>query len=194
MGDPDCVGDLLLMGIALARWVDYGLPVVDVPREKATWKTLGAQVLKTSSTGHTYIEQTLRSDIRRYDPIKDAGGHFFRARCGAPMVRREGPCGGNATQRVLVADAETGRKSWLAACSRHKDWFNAEWSRARTVEPPRRPIANAGGVLARHIPDIDWPHIYRQIDPAWEPPPEGDYDDELVVERPKLRLILGGAS
>ena len=63
---------------------------------------------------------------------------------------------------------------------------SAKMSSARELEDDR-PVPG-------HIPDIDWPHIYRQIDPQWEPPPESADEDEVVIERPKLRLILGGAS
>ena len=194
IADEECVGDLMLLGVALARWVDYHLPAL-AKGERLTWERLGRLVVKPSRSGSLEVKQILKRDIRRYDPITDAGSHFFQSRCGAPMIRRQGPCGGPSTRQVLVSDPDTGRKSWLSGCTRHADWFTAQRIKSREVEPARMPFANAGGVLARHFPDIDWPDLYRKLDPQWAPPPEGEYeDDDLLIDRPKLRLILGGAS
>jgi len=194
IADEGCTGDLMLIGVALSRWADYGLPAL-AKGERFTWEHLGRLVLQPTRSGPSDIKQILKRDVRRYDPRKDAGSHFFKARCGAPMIRRQGPCGCPSTRQALVSDPETGRQSWLSGCTRHADWFTAERIKAREVEPARMPFANSGGVLARHFPDIDWHDLYRKLDPSWTPPPEGEYeDDDLLIDRPKLRLILGGAS
>lgn len=61
---------------------------------------------------------------------------------------------------------------------------------AVAVEPVLRPPANAGGVLARHIPEIDWEACWIKLDPEWTKPPE--VEPEEIPVAPRLRLILGG--
>lgn len=110
------------------------------------------------------------------------------------MIRRQGPCGQSASLRAMLTDATTGRKQWLAACSRHRDWFEGRVRSNRAeveVANPERPPANAGGVLARHIPEIDWEATWIKLDPTWTPPPE--VEPEEVPLTPRLRLVLGGA-
>lgn len=113
--------------------------------------------------------------------------------CGRPRVRTEGTCGRNAsanhTKRLI--DPATGERMWVGACTNTacKAWFAAVLERNErelATNPPPRPPANTGGVLERHLPEIDWWAIYRHLDETWTPPPENE-----TWHRPKLQLVLG---
>lgn len=191
LADPQCTGDLLLVGMAVSRHVHLRLARPEDEAADLTWGDLCRPFIRESRNGAWWlIKSVLQKDIRRYDAFEDNGGHYFEARCGSPMIRRHGPCGQSASIRAMVADPETGRRSWLAACRRHREWFDHEWAKSRQVEPAREPAANAGGVLERHIPQIDWHYVWKQVDPNWTPPPEG----EETTARPKLRLIVGSTA
>lgn len=192
LADPECGGDLLALGIAL---LDFAILKVDTDKSwehyaDMAWGVDGQKWRKSK------IRDVLRKDIRRYDAIKDADNAEPYRCCGAPMIRRQGPCGQSATIQGMLTDADTGRKQWLAACTRHRSWFE-DRARANRITASEtagvvRPAANAGGVLARHIPEIDWHKTWEKLDPAWTPPPEAE--PEIVPLKPRLTLVLGGAS
>lgn len=179
--DPECTGELLAIGVALADLIDL--------RGGGNWSTVGTGVYGPKGLLRT-LKSALREDVRRYDVTKDPDANYWGARCGAPMIRRQGPCGNHGSRRALVTDPETGRQQWLAGCSRHAEWFTkalvAHRQAASTVEKIDPP-ANAGGVLERHFPDVKWEDIYEWVQPGWTEPGER-------VEAPKLRLIRGGES
>lgn len=182
--DPECTGDLFALGVSL---LDFAILRID--RDERSWSYYADRA------GIRYVRGVLRGDIRRYDALKDADASGPARQCGAPMVRRQGPCGKSSSRRALLTDAETGRKQWIAACSRHADWFESRVrsNRAKVeVSNPERPPANAGGVLARHIPEIDWRATWLKLDPDWTAPPE--VEPEEVPLKPRLTLVLGGAS
>lgn len=193
--DPDLTGDLLLVGIALARWVDRLVTVEKNPEGRYSWNDVLAGYL--GGPGHRRrAGQTrspwevawyaLRDDVRRYSP--DLGSGWSRP-CDGPMVRRDGPCGKHGTHQRQYVDPDTGERFWRYACARHRQWLEDDWRRHRSYHPPDRaptPPANAGGVLARHLPEVDWPGVYRHIDPTWTPPPERD----PLPARPTLRLVV----
>lgn len=187
LDDPECGGDLLSLGISL---LDYAILRTTTDKSwqhyaKAAW-----------GESHRYqVRDVLRKDIRRYDAFKDAEGGQWARICGAPMIRRQGPCGQTGSLRTMLTDSESGRRQWLAACSRHREWFEARVHENRMAvtsdDVVVRPPANTGGVLARHIPEIDWPTTWVKLDPNWTPPPE---ETPLEVPlKPRLRLVLGGA-
>lgn len=192
LDDPECTGELLSLGISL---LDFA--VLRLNRDERSWafyaeRAWGSKAGYTSRYG---IREVLRRDIRRYDALADASEHDPGRRCGAPMIRRQGPCGNSAGLRTMLTDATTGRKQWLAACSRHRDWFEARVRANRlavddAAETIERPAANTGGVLARHIPEIDWPATWIKLDPNWTPPPEAEHEE--VPLKPRLQLILSG--
>jgi hypothetical protein len=187
LDDPECTGDLLALGISL---LDFAILRIDT--DEKSWSYYGGRAWGAERHGYM-VRDVLRRDIRRYDAIKDASARDPARRCGAPMVRRQGPCGNSAGRRALLTDPDTGRKQWIAACSRHVDWFDGRVRSNRAqceVETITIPAANAGGVLARHIPEIDWPATWRKLDPNWTPPPEGV--DEPTGVKPKLTLVMGG--
>ena len=184
LADPECVDDLFSLGVAL---LDFA---VLRHRDKKTWDHYTDQVWEFRHSGKT--RSVLRGDIRRYDAIKDADQGEPARRCGAPMIRRQGPCGQSASRRSMLTDDLTGRKQWIAGCKRHEEWFNSQVRANRAtideIADAVRPAANAGGVLARHIPEIDWHAVWLKLDPSWTPPPERE--PETVPVFPKLRLVL----
>lgn len=189
--DPECTGDLLTLGVAL---LDFA--VLRATTEK-TWGHYAERAWGPSDNGHKWrVIGVLKSDIRRYDAIKDAETTGPGRACGSPMIRRQGPCGQSATIRTLITDPLTGRQQWLAACSRHREWFNerALTNRRQTPEAPDLvvPAANAGGVLSRHIKEIDWHGVWTNLDPSWTPPPE--VEPETVPLRPRLRLVFSDSA
>lgn len=187
LDDPECTGDLFAVGVSL---LDFAL--LRETRDEKSWRFYADRVL--DRPGH--VKHVLRGDIRRYDAVKDADAVGPARECGAPMIRRQGPCEQSATRRSLITDTITGRQQWLAGCLRHEDWFNAQvranQASLNDVAEAVRPPANTGGVLARHIPEIDWESSWRKLDPKWTTPPE--VDPEPVPVFPKLRLVLGGDS
>lgn len=188
LDDPECTGDLFGLGVALLDFAVMG------DRDERTWKHYAVRAWgdKAGYTSRYGIREVLRKDIRRYDAIKDAEERDPARRCGAPMIRRQGPCGQSASRRAMLTDALTGRRQWIAGCKRHEDWFNTQVraNRAEVSEIAEavRPPANAGGVLARHIPEIDWQALWLTLDPEWTAPPEAE--PEVVPVFPRLRLVL----
>ena len=189
LDDPECTGDLFGLGVAL---LDFA--ILRINRDERSWAHYATRAWgdRAGYTSRYGVREVLRKDIRRYDAIKDAEERDPARRCGAPMIRRQGPCGQSASRRAMLTDTMTGRKQWLAGCKRHEDWFNAR-VRANKAEVDEiaeavRPPANAGGVLARHIPEIDWEAVWVGLDPSWTRPPEAE--PEPVEVYPKLRLVL----
>lgn len=186
LADPECTGDLLSLGIALLDFVVLRM------REEQSFGYYAERAWGDRNRWH--IDRVLRGDIRRYDALKDADSRDPARRCGAPLQRRASACGQSASKRALLTDPMTGRKQWLAACRRHVDWFDARIRSNREhceVETIAIPAANAGGVLARHLPEIAWDKVWRKYQPDWTPPPEGE--DEPAGSKPRLTLVLGGA-
>jgi hypothetical protein len=188
LDDPECTGDLLALGVAL---LDFAVLRTSDSRSWADY----AERAWGDKNGWR-VRHVLQSDIRRYDAIKDAGEGDPARKCGAPMIRRQGSCGQSATRRTLLTDPESGRRQWLGACKRHLPWFEQRLHANRMAvseyEAVVAPPANAGGVLARHIPEIDWEATWKKLDPEWTRPPEAEPQE--VSLKPRLRLVLGGAS
>ncbi len=210
LADPDCCGELLLAGIALARAVDLGDPAPLGPTFslRAVAKALygpvrifadlalpagpGWQERRRSGAGGSYdrLLDVLRADIRRYVPT---GTSFHQVACGRPRVRTKGLCGRSASPNHTrrLTDPLTGERHWVGACSQAacKTWLAAVIARNKEElvdHPPPVPPANTGGVLERHLPEIDWWPLWRCLDERWTPPPEAD-----PFHQPKLQLVLG---
>lgn len=185
--DPGCTGDLLLLGLALARYVDFELLPNRAAARKLTYSELGQMVFEMRSPRQLQylVTGVLRSDVRRY-AIQDAR---YARTCQAPMIRRQGTCGKPGNHHAYLVDIDTGERSPLCACNRHKDWAEAAIKRNRAAAaatPPPTPVANSGGVLARHIPEINWEKAYVAVDPKWTPPPE-----DTPWRKPRFELVLG---
>lgn len=188
LDDPECTDELFGLGVAL---LDFA--VLRINRDERSFEHYAEKAW--GRAGAHRVRGVLREDIRRYDALADAETSGPGRTCGAPMMRRQGPCGQSAGRRAMLRDPLTGRAQWLAACGRHADWFDAQVIANRTAlaEGPtqaERPAANTGGVLARHIPEIDWSEVWVKIDPSWTPPPEAE--PEEIPVKPRLRLVLGG--
>lgn len=187
LDDPECHGELLALAVSLAYFVDFEM----IPRGN---KKLARRALEQDRFMWHHLRKLMQSDIRRYDHTKDSSaGSSWSVICGAPMIRRQGPCGVSASDRRLLVDHDTGRKQYIGACSRkeHKQWMESTYDRNRRGEErvaPPRPMANTGGVLERHLPEVNWDAIYLFYDPSWTLPPE-----ESPWRRPTLSLHLGDA-
>jgi hypothetical protein len=178
--DPDLRGDLLAVGLAIARLKREGQrrALTDIA-EMIGWRNGGRP-------NWLRVKYVLANDRPRYLPSADRP-----SACAAPMIRREGPCGRPTSSGVMLRDATTGEMERLPACSRHRDWAEtlrrqtwALWRDAGSPEPP----ANTGGVLARHI-DLDWPTIYRWGDKEWAMPSSGP--PAPSTPRPRFTIVTG---
>lgn len=207
LADPDCVGELLLVGIDMARCVDLGDPPWGedgfMPMKPIAAAIYGNRRLPGNLVGTAHINDradhrpgkrirdVFFADRRRYSPDVDGDRHWAHVTCGRPMVRREGLCGRSANSNARrLTDPATGQRRWVGACSQPscKQWFTDLLDRNRAelaAHPAPVPPANTGGVLERHLPEIDWWAVWRAVDPNWTPPPEG-----RVFQRPTLRLVV----
>ncbi len=181
LADPDCHGDLLIVGIVCARAVDLGQP----EWEGLTLNTI-ADLALTGQERRWAIRTVIRDDIRRYKTTSN----YWAVTCGRPMLRRDGLCGRNGTHKKVVVDVVSGERTWIGACSNVacRAWLDAVAAENRRLveeHPPPVPPANRGGVLDRHLPEIDWWAIWRHLDPKWSPPPEGN-----VWRRPTLTVLV----
>lgn len=208
LADPECVGEVLLVGMAMGRsldlddpgWGDDGsMPMKVIAERVYGRRQLPPQILGTvhlSERGEIWPRQRIRSvfyaDRRRYSPDVDGDRSFHMVTCGRPMLRRDGLCDRPAAwdQRRRLTDPATGQRRRVGACSQAKcrQWY-ADLLERNAAElkahPAPQPPANTGGVLERHLPEIDWWAVWRHVDPGWTPPPEGQ-----TFHRPKLTLLI----
>ena len=206
LADPECVGELLLVGIAMARSVDLHDPDWDetghMPMKVIAERVYGNRYLPTTLLGipdrtlsgavrpRKRVRSLFFADRRRYSPELDGDRNYHDATCGRPMVRRDGLCGRNASSPKRLVDPATGVERWVGSCSQPacKAWFADLLERncaELAAHPAPVPPANTGGVLERHLPEIDWWKVWAAVDPNWSPPPEG-----RAFERPTLRLLV----
>lgn len=180
MQDPEVSGDLLLVALGFALYVDF----------------LGVKVIKSSELAkHLWpdrskdeqwwkLRRVFEDDARTYKPPRVK----WERRCDSPMIRRDGPCGQRATTWRYLTDWSTGEKSLLCACSRHSDWFREQELANRAAKPNEVPLpaANHGGLMARYFPEYDWPAYWKKLDPRWVEHPEAK-----PWPKPTLTLVLG---
>lgn len=183
LADPQVTGDLLLVGMWLARLVH--LRGFDVPDQ---WMSVCAADLLPAEFDGWKVWDVLKRDIRRYDLWADQPGKRGVPKpCAGPAVRKA-TCGKPAYRWALFTDVHTGRRRMVGACRKHVDWFEAErranLDAVKSTEVPRPP-ANAGGGLVPHLPGIDWPALWRGLDPEWTAPPEVE-----TWAKPTLRLLV----
>lgn len=180
--DPDLGGDLLLVGLGFARFLDFGTP----PGQKLSTALVANAVYPSDRRRHWRVKHCIADDARTYRPPQ----RFEEGRpCGAPMIRREGLCGKAATSWKLITDWATGEQSWVLACRRHVHWYDAVVQANRESKPEKVPLpaANHGGLLARHIPEFAWPQIWVwATDEQWVEHPEVE-----PWRPPTLTLHLG---
>lgn len=178
--DPNVGGDLLLVGLGMAARYDFGLD------HGGSLTGLAKLLWSNSDMSNFRIRETFRKDMRTYKPPEKGFGI-----CTAPMIRRGGTCGRNASCSGWLTDWETGEAHPAGGCSRHAQWFDdlsrKNW--AAKPESPPLPCANHGGALVPHFPRIDWPKFWRRIDPRWVEHPEAK-----PWPKPDLTLVLGDAA
>lgn len=209
LDDPDLTGDLLLIGLYWARAVH-----LDTPPLNGIGKSTARAIHGTG--GVRRVWDVIRTDIRRYVPDTSRG-----ARCQRPIrrnqaqIKEHGETCGHPTcgeaHRALFVDPADGTRHSVGCCSKPGcvAWWNGLRARNHAelaVHRPPEPVANQGGILAKHLPELDWERIYQKLDPAWTPPYEAepwrpptltvvvdlDYEDSSDVPRPALRVVKGG--
>lgn len=178
LADPACVGDLLLVGLVLARWIDFtcrsGADVEGLSDAEIDQAVFGGDGQR--------VAQTVLNDVRRYDPAGDADQ---MACCGSPFTAGPGGCRRPAVKKAVLPQAG-GEQRWVGSCIEHTVAFNAFVVENGAAPVPVTGVANAGGVLARHLPEFDWHEVYRSFDERWRPPREAVPDGR---KRPVLRIV-----
>lgn len=204
LADPYLVGELLLVGLVWARCVDLGdPPMASVVRDTARLVYARAEhgphlhrwryeehYPRVSAGGVARVKDVLRSDIRRYAP--DLARAYFCQRPVRGRAEARERCGRSAhgSGRYLFVDLVDGTRCALGHCSqpRCKAWWEAlradNEARVAATTPPE-PVANRGGVLAGHLDELDWPHLWSHLDPSWRPPHEAP-----GWRPPKLRIVV----
>jgi hypothetical protein len=187
--DPDLTGDLLLVGIYMARV--YLLREPDL--ESLPMDRIARAVMPRGSMWYRsrQVLRLFKEDIRRYEPERNLMAADL---CRAPMIRRAGECGQRANGGDWVTDPATGERTYLGACSRpeHHEWVRGVVANNREElerHPAPAAAANTGGVLTRHLPELNWEKFWRKVDPRWTPPPE----NEPRPASPRFELLVNVA-
>lgn len=163
------------------------------------------------------LADLIDADRPRYEPDKRADIWQQRL-CSAPMIRRAGECGQHAVNSALRVDPETGWRTPVWYCNRHRDYGRAAEAAFRNTSGVE-PIPNAGGLMPSYLSnengDEGWIKLYRRASDwarsRWEPPVmyglradkwprPGEERVIEVVEPPRLRLaaldgeLIGGGA
>lgn len=152
------------------------------------------------------IADLIDSDRPRYEPDWSSAA-WQGQRCAAPMIRRAGECGQQASDHSLRIDPETGWQTPIWFCSRHRDFGRHTREALRAAVRPE-PIPNAGGLMPSYLQSSDgdagWIRVYRKASDwklsRWEPPKAYGLcaDDwptpgqDPIPQKARLRLVLGG--
>lgn len=197
--DPEVTGDLLLIGLTLDSLLAAGEPISIKRLHLLAYGPRGPRVRLDSDVREPAARHPrggidwlrcrtaylLRQDARRYEPPE--------ARdivCGAPTARKP-RCGKNVQRFALHTDWSSGERYHLGACNQHAAWFEARDAEQQATRPEVGeilPYANAGGLLARHVSEVDWPRLWRLLDPQWQEYPERE---PVTPATPTLTVLLG---
>lgn len=229
LDDPDLTGDLLLIGLHWARAVHLGTPELDhlghsTAQAVYGQATHGPCLATTSGHHHPRIAPSgvqrvwdvIRSDIRRYAPDTSRAAWCQRPIRRSPeQAKLLGKVCGRATTgeayRALFVGVVDGARNSIGCCSQPRcvAWWQAlrakNQAEINTHGRPE-PVANTGGILARHLPDLDWERIYRALCPKRVPPRVAepwrrptltvivdlDHESSAGMPRPALSVIKGG--
>ncbi len=150
------------------------------------------------------LAKLIASDAPRYEMDWHAPENQ-NCGCQAPMIRRAGECGQHGTESFSRVDRETGWRTMVWYCNRHRTWGQAQHRIVR--EQPRiDPIPNRGGLLPCYfrMQDESWVNQYQWAlkwhhERDWQPPsygiradgwptPGGEPAAVLDGEQPCLRL------
>lgn len=158
--DPEVIGNLLTVGVAMSTIIDAGLGELSFR---------GIQDLAFGVDRSTpLVKAVMRDDIRTYTPPQPSGA------CGAPTPRKD-HCGRKSCFSGTLADWSTGEMRRHEACAKHEEWFWRLQRENRADQPAdggALPYANTGGVLARHFPEIKWAKLWARLSPTWKQLPE----------------------
>jgi hypothetical protein len=179
LADPELTGNTLLLAIGIAEAVTAPGAGRRVPIQPIA-ERLGVK--------RDFIRYVIADDRPRYEPRREGP-----LPCRGQMIRREGLCGQNSTNRFwLWYPPDTGEREEIGACSRHRLEVQAiteasrqAWIAAGKPSPP----GNTGGHLERYFGG-DWDETYTWATPSWKRPPTSTVRTDM---RPVLRLIVGGA-
>lgn len=177
----------------------------DVGKPKSIWQRAN-DVLGVDFTRRRppRLADLIAADAPRYAMDYHAPENQGRG-CAAPMIRRAGLCGQHGVDGFSRVDVDTGWRTLVWACNRHREWGAAQ-QRIERAKPRVEPIPNAGGLLPCYftLADEKWVKHYewalkwqRQTD--WKPPsyglradgwPQPGKEPACLVEgeQPRLRL------
>ena len=213
LADERLNGDLLLIGIALARIVDLTDPPWPTAMRDIARQVYGAayhgrnlavqagqrleDTARIEPRGIARLKSVLYHDVRRYsvDTARSRACQRPTARRGVHLAARGELCGRRAdyySREYTFVDPVDGTMHLLGACTKPicRTWWHQladDNRRELTDNPPPEPAANHGGVLESHLPELDWPLIYGRVDPQWRPPHEAP-----GWRPPQLVAVTGG--
>lgn len=209
--------------ILLLAWLAVRDPDrYDADGELVSWRKRASEILGEYGPGPrkgSRLADLLYADRPRYEP--DMRADVWQQRlCSAPMIRRVGECGQHAVDHTLRVDPETGWRTPVWFCNRHREFGRAAQAAFRNA-PGVEPIPNAGGLLVSYLltegQEQAWARLYREAaewkrDRQWEPPKkygiraddwptwDGERKPELESAPFRLRLasvdgeLLGGGA
>jgi hypothetical protein len=199
----------LLLAIA------YVITMVPLDDERGVWKETAKALGRPRLPHRGSLQELVRGDIPAYEPPGHRyGDDPMDQLCAGPRVRPhpDGPddwrnteklCGARANEKVVEKDPVTGWHTNRWFCTRHRDHLLRVRAQVRAQnEAAPAPIPNKGGLLPCYF-DSDWVRVYSWgLGWEWKPPvygyraddwPVPGRDPNPVVQRARLRLVIGGA-
>jgi hypothetical protein len=174
MDDKDLTGDLLIFALAT---LDVSLRFED------TWTS---QVTKATGWDSWRTKHVVSRDVPRYEPEDNNG----RSRCMAPLVRKEGTCGGSGSNGFHWRyNPDTGEWRTYWACTRHAAEAAKMVRAARMAWEANgkpQPANNTGGVLSKYF---HTEKLYEWATPEYRK----DQDRTPPAQRPALEVISNEA-
>jgi hypothetical protein len=133
------------------------------------------RILGFDATKSPRLARLIREDIPRYEP--DMKHSAWDARCNAPMIRRAGECGQAPRGNTFRVDPNTGWRTPIWFCNRHRA-FGESAAEALRAMPKPEPIPNTGGLLPSYLElrtgEAGWTRLYLWAAKwghyRWEPP------------------------